>query len=119
MFSFFESYLNQQKQYVFHDYASSKIATITCGIPQGSVLGPTLFSIYIEDLVYSSGFLVRLFADDIALVLSDSNLSKLERKVNLEIKKVATWLNENKLYLNYTKTTYMIITPQKCDEKKL
>ena len=48
-------------------------------------------------LVHSSGFLVRLFADDTVLILSGSNLSKLERKVNLEIKKVATWLNENKL----------------------
>ena len=57
-----------------------------------------------------------LYADDTALILSDSTLSKLERNVNLEIKKVATWLNENKLSLNYTKTAYMLITPQKCDD---
>ena len=110
MFSFFENYLNQQKQYVFHKYASSKIATIACRIcPQGSALGPTLFSLYINDLVHSSDFLARSFADDTILILSDSSLSKLERKVNLEIKKVATWLNENKSSRNYIKTTYISI----------
>ena len=105
MFGFFESYLKQRKRYVFHEYASSKIATTTCEIPQGSVLGPTLFSIYINDLVHSSGFLVALFADNTAVILSDSSLSTLDRKVNFEIKKVATWLNENKLSFNYTKAT--------------
>ena len=57
-------------------------------IPQDTVLGPTLFSISMNDLVHSAGFPVRLFADDTALILNDSNLCELERKVNLEIKKL-------------------------------
>ena len=90
---------------------TSSTKTIKCGVPQGSVLGPTLFTIYniINDIVYASYFTTRLFADDTALILSDTNLTTLEMKVKSEMQKIVLWLNENKLTLNYSKTTYLLV----------
>ena len=83
-----------------------------CGVLQGSTLGPLLFSIYVNDLPNASNFETRLFADDTALLLSDENLIALNNKVNSELLKVETWLNANKLTLNYAKTKYLLIKPK-------
>ena len=99
---------NRQQYVTLHNVASSA-KTIKCGVPQGSVLGPTVFTIYINDIVHASGFTTRLFADDTALILSDSNLTTLERKVKAELIKITHWLTTNKLTLNYSKTTYILV----------
>ena len=80
-------------------------------MPQGSVLGPLLFTIYINDLPKISKFETRLFADDTALIFSDKNVKSLNVKVNSELIKVEHWLNANKLSLNYSKTKYLFIKP--------
>ena len=85
---------------------------ISCGVPQGSVLGPLLFLIYINDIHNSSAKLsFYLFADDTSLLYADANLKSLEKTVNSELLKVSDWLNANKLTLNAKKSNYVISRP--------
>ena len=107
--SLFQDYLSNGLQYVTLNNVTSSTKTIKCGVPQGSVLGPTLFTIHINDIVLASHFTTRLSADDPALILSDTNLTTLEMKVKSEMQKIVYWLNQNKLTLNYSKTTYLIV----------
>ena len=84
---------------------------LLCGISQGSILGPLLFSLYINALPKASRFMTRLFADDTALILSDSNINSLSKQVNCEFAKIQQWLISNKLSLNYSKTKFLLISP--------
>ena len=83
MLNWFKSYLSNRKQYVFLNGESSEVKDITCGVPQGSVLGPLLFLLYINDLPNISKVLdFYLFADGTNIYHESDNLDKLERKVN-------------------------------------
>ena len=85
---------------------------ISCAVPQGSVLGPLLFVIYINDIYNSSAKLsFYLFADDTSLLYADTNFKSLEKTVNSELLKVSDWLNANKLTLNAKKSNYVIFRP--------
>ena len=110
----FESYLTNRKQYVFYNGISSDIASITCGVPQGSVLGPLLFLIYINDLPNVSNKLsFFLFADDTNIYYESNNLQELEKTVNKELKLLSLWLNLNRLALNVSKTNFVIFRSTK------
>ena len=105
----FESYLSDRKQYVFYNGVSSDMKTVTCGVPQGSVLGPLLFLIYINDLPNISDKLqFFLFADDTNIYYESKDLKVLEKTVNEELKKLSLWLNLNRLALNVGKTNFVI-----------
>jgi len=109
----FKSYLSNRKQFI-NITKNSRTSTrdIKCGVPQGSILGPLLFLIYVNDLFKSTTVLSPItFADDTNLFYSDKNINKLFEIVNKEIKHVCEWFQANKLSLNLKKTKYLIFHP--------
>ena len=105
----FESYLTDRSQYVTFDGIRSDTQTIKCGVPQGSILGPLLFVIYMNDICNVSNLLFTvLYADDTSVLLSGKDLADLIRCLNIELQLLSTWLKANKLSLNAQKTNYII-----------
>ena len=110
---FFQSYLSSRSQFVKINDAESSLTNIEFGVPQGSILGPLLFLIYINDLPEATNFFIKLFADDTFLCSQNQNLLCLENEVNLELHKVFIWLASNKLTLNIGKSKFMFFFKQK------
>ena len=107
----FRNYLSNRKQFVFLNGESSSLQNLECGVPQGSLLGPLLFLIYINDIQYSSKILsFILFADDSNIFLSHSDPHVLLRILNTELKYVSHWMKANKLSLNLLKTKFMLFS---------
>ena len=105
-------YLSNRKQYVCTNGFQSKNREITCGVPQGSILGPLLFVIYINDVyLASSYFHTTVYADDTSLFSSGDNLRELIDKTETEFKRVYLWFCTNRLMLNVKKTTCVIFNP--------
>ena len=108
----FKSYLFNRQQFVFHNGESSRLQYITSGVPQGSVLGPLLFLIYINDLPNISSILdFYLFADDTNIYYEADTPEKLELTMNRELIKLRTWLIVNRLSLNINKTNFVVFHP--------
>ena len=89
-----ESYLSNRKQYTKMENCKSGLTKIEYGVPQGSSLGPLLFLLYVNDLPLASPFDTILFDDDTFLAMSDSNLSKLQNRVNTELRKIDLWMKK-------------------------
>ena len=88
----------------------STASPITCGVPQGSIIGPLLFLVYINDLPNClEKASPRMYADDTSISLAAANVSDLENKINRELINLNQWLKANKLSLNIAKTEFMII----------
>ena len=105
----FVSYLDNRKQYVSYNGSKSNDQYISCGVPQGSILGPLLFILYINDLSNISESLTSiLFADDTTVIVESDSVSDAIALMNLELIKLNIWLQANKLTLNTTKTHYMV-----------
>ena len=108
------NYLFSRKQYVQVDNSVSELLSIMCGVPQGSVLGPKLFILYINDLCNVSKLLKYvLFADDTNIFKSGDNLVELCEVLSTELKLLAKWFNVNKLSLNVSKTHFMVFGKRK------
>ena len=105
----FKSYLCGRTQVTKMGKEKSPPLSVTCGVPQGSILGPMLFTVYINDLpdIFTDSK-VSLYADDTAILFSDPDPEVLESVLNDELKVASNWFGHNKLSLNATKSRFMI-----------
>ena len=107
--NWFKSYLNNRYQFVSINGAESNPIPILHGVPQGSVLGPLLFLVYINDLHCAINFSsVYHFADDTNLLNISNSIKRTQKQVNLDLKSLYKWLLANKISLNCSKTELVI-----------
>ena len=105
----FKSYLSNRQQFVQIHKTKSDIKPVVCGIPQGSILGPLLFILYINDLAEVSDTLhTILFADDTTVTIEGKNEAELINILNTELQKLNCWLKANKLTINVSKSHFMV-----------
>ena len=107
--NWFKSYLSNRNQFVIKNGVNSDLQSMKIGVPQGSVLGPLLFLIYINDLHSTITFCTtRHFADDTNLVIKNKSLKQLKKQLNFDLCKLVSWLKANKISLNKSKTEMLI-----------
>ena len=115
----FSSYLKNRKKFVTFNGFNSELKDINCGVPQGSILGPLLFLIYINDLHYSIKFSsfhhckVHHFADDTNQINFNSFIKVINKQVKKDLKTLSNWLNANKICLNVSKTELFLFRSAK------
>ena len=103
----FKSYLSNRYQFVSINGKDSDVKPVKHGVPQGSVLGPLLFLLYINDLHNSiKHSTTRHFADDTNLLIVNSSLKQLKKYINLDLKYLSTWLKANKISLMSVRQTF-------------
>ena len=107
--NWFKSYLSNRKQFVTINGVNSDLQSMKFGVPPGSVLGPLLFLIYINDLHSAIKFCTtRHFADDTNLVIKNKSMKQLKKQLNFDLCKLVSWLKANKISLNKSKTEMLI-----------
>ena len=108
--NWFKSYLDNRQQYCSLNSKKSNMREVTCGIPQGSCLGPLLFMIYLnyfeKSLKYSKA---SIYADDTNVTIASNGKEKLVADAQVELINISKWMRVNKLSPNPSKTEYMII----------
>ena len=103
--NWFNSYLSNRTQFVSINGFQSKTKNISIGVPQGSVLGPLLFLIYINDLNVAINYaIVHRFADDTNLLITGKSLKTIKKHTNIDLKLLCNWLKANIISLNSSKT---------------
>jgi len=105
------SYLSNRQQYVFVNNTSSTVKSITSGVPQGSILGPFLFSLYINDLdeLNLQGNL-HLYADDICLIYMGESREEIAQKMQFDLDALHVYMSAHRLSININKTKLMVFT---------
>ena len=104
-----DSYLTNRKQYVQVNGSKSEYLPITCGVPQGSVLGPLLFLLFINDIVYSCpAAKLVIFADDTSVFFSNKSIAQLIVQAELTLRQLMKWFEANRLTLNTSKSNFII-----------
>ena len=107
--NWFSSYLSKRKQYVHISGKDSDYREIKHGVPQGSVLGPILFLLYINDLSNAIIYCrIYNFADDTAILYTEEDPRRLKKRVNIDLKLLLHWLKANKIHLNVAKTEVLL-----------
>ena len=110
----FKSYLNNRSQFVSYNGCVSSTKHMLCGVPQGSILGPLLFLIYINDLsTVCKKSIPLLFADDTNIFVRGKNLDAIQSIMNEELKSLSKWLKVDKLSLNIKKTHFMLFSSKR------
>ena len=110
--TFFKSYLEQRKQKVFLNGKFSSEGVVKYGVPQGSILGPTLFCMFINDLplhLSHAEVLCEMFADDSTLHTADKELDVIKHRLQISLGEVSLWCKANAMLLNPAKTESMVI----------
>ena len=120
--NWFQNYLTNRQQYVQLENSRSSLKPIKCGVtnvyvPQGSILGPLLYLIYVNDIENSCDSNILSFADDTTIYSSHSDINSLFEMGNTDINNLYTWFCTNKLSVNAGNTKYIIIKPRQrhCD----
>ena len=112
--SWFKSYLTGRTQCVEVNNTLSHDQVVTCGVPQGSILGPLLFLLFINDLPLSINNVVTdLYADDTTLYNISKSLSTLESSLTVALTELSKWCRQNGMAINFDKTKVMLITTGK------
>ena len=117
--TWFRNYLKNRKQRVKISDTYSDFLNINLGVPQGSILGPLLFSIYINDFPEINNLLAILFADDTTIVIDSPNNSTLKTQTEKQLNDASTWFNNNELTLNALKTRVVHINNKEPPEFKI
>lgn len=114
LYNWFQSYLTNRYQYVELKTSKSSILQLNTGVPQGSILGPILFIIYINDLINTSNFFKSvLFADDSIMYVSGDCINEIINVANGELLNIQNWISSNKLTINKDKSHYVIFNRSK------
>ena len=113
--SWFKNYLSNRKQFIqINNEENTELETIAFGVPQGSILGPLLFLLYVNDLKNASNLLDPImYADDTNLFLTHKFISCLFETANLQLERISQWFISNKLSLNVSQTKVLIFSQTK------
>ena len=109
LLKWFESYLTDRSQYVIYDGVRSETMVVECGVPQGSILGPLLFIISMNDICNISDLMFAImYADDTCFLINGTDMNTLIKQLNVELESLCIWFKSNKLSLNTQTTFYMV-----------
>ena len=109
--SWFRNYFCSREQFVLYRNCKSPLVKVDYGVPQGSILGPTLFLVFINDIVRCClNVKFVLFADDTSVFFTDRDLNSLFNRVNTSLADITKWLYSNKLTLNKEKSQYILFS---------
>ena len=115
--NWFKSYLSNRVQMTVVRDAKSKKLVIKTGVPQGSILGPLLFILFINDITNATELILSLFADDTTAQAFLDSIDEAEQFINKELQKLSNWLNDNRLVAHPAKTTFMVFFASKQSRK--
>ena len=116
----FQSYLSNRKFMVNLENSFSEVSSISCGVPQGSILGPLLFLIYVNDMPMAVKCDLFLYADDTCLVFQSKNVKDIKKQLNEDFANRCDWFVDKELSIHFSEDkTKSILFASKCKIKKL